>query len=336
MIIRFDMEYEVTILNVNDADAIVINYHDGTRWWTAVVDAGNVGDGAKVKKQIKHQESGMYVIDYAFCTHPDKDHKGGFFDLLQDSTVAIRAFFIRRPDLAVRNNSRELQYGTGVLEAAAKAVYNHPQNDRLNLIDFAARNGCLYEPVIGVDLKGMPLMMIGPRDSFFRDACYEMALNFAELEDEASFESYAEDELPSDNDAQSVMDEVKEESATNKSSLILLFHPNGRNFLLAGDACSASLHDAIDDYPNGIPGCVLKVPHHGSKHNLTTEVIDLIKPSSAAISCKGSKKHPNPAVVHFLSKYCNVYSTHKCGENGWLTYQSAPVNNPATPIRKKQ
>lgn len=330
------MEYEVTILNVNDADAIVINYYDGTRWWSAVVDAGNVGDGSKVKKQIKHQERGMYVIDYAFCTHPDKDHKGGFFDLLQDSTVAILALFIRRPDLAVQKNFKRLLYNTGVLEAAAKAVYNHPQNNRLNLIDLAARKGCLFEPVIGADLKGIPLMMIGPRESFFRDACYEMALDFAELEDEADFEKYAEDELPSDEDAQSVMDEVKEESATNKSSLILLFHPNDRNFLLAGDACSASLHDAIDDYPNDIPGCVLKVPHHGSKHNLTTEVIDLIKPSSAVISCKGSKKHPNPAVVHFLSKHCNVYSTHKCGINGWLTYQSTPVKNPATPIRKKQ
>lgn len=330
------MEYEVSILKVEDADAIVINYHDGSRWWTAVVDAGNVGDGAMVKKQIKHQKGGMYVIDYAFCTHPDKDHKGGFFELLQDSTVVIQAFFIRRPDLAIRNDFRRLQYGTGVLEAAAKAVYNHPQNDRLNLIDLAMRKGCLLEPVIGVDVQGMPLMMIGPRDSFFRNACYEMALNFGELEDEADFESYAEDELPSDEDAQSVMDEVKENSATNKSSLILLFHPNGRNFLLAGDACSASLHDAVVDYPNDIPGCIFKVPHHGSKHNLTTEVIGLIKPISAVISCKGSKKHPNPAVVHFLSKHCNVYSTHKCDENCCLTYQSTPVKNPATPIRKKQ
>ena len=38
------MEYYVHILSVGDADAIVINYQDdNTRWWTIVIDAGNVG-----------------------------------------------------------------------------------------------------------------------------------------------------------------------------------------------------------------------------------------------------------------------------------------------------
>lgn len=69
----------------------------------------------------------------------------------------------------------------------------------------------------------MPLMVIGPRSRFFQDACYQMAINFAELEDEADAENYAEDELPTEEEAQSVMDEVKEDSPTNMSSLILLF-----------------------------------------------------------------------------------------------------------------
>lgn len=327
------MQYEFTIIDVNDADALVINYHDGMRWWTALVDAGNVGDGSKVKPYIKHIGNGMYVIDYAFCTHPDKDHKGGFFDLLTDRSVNITNFYIRRPDSVVGKDIRRYGYPIGQLESFAKAVYNHPTEANRNLIDEANRYSNLMEPSLGTDVPGMPLMMIGPTDEFFQNACYEMALNFAELEDDAYFERYAEDELPSDEDAQSVMDEVKEESPSNKSSLILLFHPAGRNFLLAGDSCSASLKDAVQEYPRTLPGCTLKVPHHGSKHNLTTEVIKLLRPSSAVISAKGSKKHPNRAVVHFLSKYCNVYCTSK---SGTLTYQSAPVNHPATALRRKQ
>lgn len=34
------MQYEVTIMDVKDADAIVVNYHDGYRWWTAVLMLG--------------------------------------------------------------------------------------------------------------------------------------------------------------------------------------------------------------------------------------------------------------------------------------------------------
>lgn len=46
------MEYYVIFLDVGDADAIVINYQDeNTRWWSIVIDAGNVGDGEKVVLQ---------------------------------------------------------------------------------------------------------------------------------------------------------------------------------------------------------------------------------------------------------------------------------------------
>ena len=254
--------------------------------------------------------------------------------MLSDIEVIIQTFYIRRPDIRMRNDYRRLYYNTGVLEAAAKAVYNHPTDNSRNLIDEAMRYSNLVEPSLGTDVFGMPLKMIAPNELFFQDACYLMATSFAELLDEADEENYAEDELPSDEDARSVMDEKKEESATNKSSLILLFHPAGCNFLLSGDACSATLKDAVETYPQSIPGCAFKVPHHGSKHNLTTEVIDMIRPCSAVISCKGTKKHPNPAVVHFLSKYCDVFSTSKC--NGGLTYTNGQVKNPATALRKKQ
>lgn len=327
------MQYEVIIINVKDADAIVINYHDGRRWWTAVVDAGNVGDANKVKTYIKHKENNKCIIDYAFCTHPDKDHKGGFFDLLSDAHVEICNFYIRRPDILMRNDDRRLQYDSGELENAAKSVYNHPTDSSRNLIDEAIKYSYLVEPTLGLDVVGMPLMVIGPRPNFFKNACYQMAINFAELVDETGAENYAEDELPTEEEAKSVMDEVKEESATNKSSLILLFHPDDQNFLLAGDACSATLKDAVEDNPQIVPVSVLKVPHHGSKHNLTTEVIDMLRPSSAVISAKGSKKHPNRAVVHFLSKHCNVYSTSK---SRTLIYQNTPVTNPAEALRNKQ
>ena len=329
------MLYEVTIIDVKDADAIVINYHDGLRWWTSVVDAGNVGDGLKVKSYIKHREDGKCIIDYAFCTHPDKDHKGGFFDLLTDKQTQICNFIIRRPDIQIRNDSRRLQFKTGELEKAAKAVYNHPTDVARNLIDESIKYSNLREPNLGENVPGMPLMVIGPQTVFFQNACYEMALNFSEIKDEPDTVDYAVDILPTEEEAKSVMDETKEESATNKSSMILLFQPEiGCNFLLAGDACSASLKDAINLYPDSIPGCIFKVPHHGSKRNLTTEIIEMIRPSSAVISCRGSRKHPNPAVVHFLSRYCDVYSTSKC--DGSLTYKNTQIDNPAIPLRRKQ
>lgn len=95
------------------------------------------------------------------------------------------------------------------------------------------------------------------------------------------------------------------------------------------------LREQNDDFENVYPeiiGSTLKVPHHGSKHNLTTEVIKKLKPSQSVISCRGSKKHPNPAIVHYLSKYGKVFSTSK---SGTLTYYSTKAEHPATPLRDK-
>ncbi len=329
------MEYYVNILDVGDADAIVINYKDeNSQWWTIVVDAGNVGDGKLVKKYIKHTCNGNYIIDYAVCTHPDKDHKGGFFDLFADANVIISNFVFANPETILSTDWRRLQFQTGLLAQQGKETYNHPNDGRKNLIDIIRQNDThIYEWTYNTDLVGIPLKIVGPTAQFLKDSIYEMALHFAELSDETDAELYNEDETMTDDEAKSVMDTEKEESPTNKASLILLFHPANRKFLLAGDACAKSIHDVVDAYGDEIKGCTLKVPHHGSKHNLTTEVIDLLAPSSATVSCKGSKKHPNSGVVYWLSKYCNVYSTAK---SGTLTYQSVPVEHPATPLKKKQ
>lgn len=329
------MEYYVNILDVGDADAIVINYRNNSnRWWTIVVDAGNVGDGAMVKRYIKHVVNGMYYIDYAVCTHPDKDHKGGFFDLYEDRTVEIANFVFANPEVILYRDYRRLLYSPGHLVNQGKKTYNHPNDDTRNLIDIMRRKGTnIYQWSNGVDFVGVPLKIVGPSEQFLKDSIYEMTLDFAELEDEADGELYNEDEKLTDEEALSVMDTETEASPTNKASLILLFHPENRSFLLAGDACAMSIHEAIDAYGDEVIGCTLKVPHHGSKHNLTTEVIDLLSPQSATISCKGSKKHPNSGVVYWLSKYCNVYSTAK---SGTLTYQSVPVEHPAIPLKKKQ
>lgn len=62
-----------------------------------------------------------------------------------------------------------------------------------------------------------------------QDSIYEMALDFAEITDEADAELYNEDEILTDKEVKSVMDTEKETSATNKASLILLFHPGNQS-----------------------------------------------------------------------------------------------------------
>lgn len=328
------MWYEVHILDVGDADAIVIKYRETEQspLIKAVIDAGNVGDGQKVLNCIGKSSDGKYHIDYAFCTHPDKDHKGGFFDILKSPSVRLGFLALQDPwqylgvDLFTRITDWECA------KQRARAHFNHPKGEKSNLIDLAEQVKKLCRISQGFKCDNLPLRVIGPQEDYYSECALGMTSDFAELEDEADFEDYDENVIPDEKSARSVIDEDDDTSITNRSSLILLFEPpDGRKFLFPGDANCASLKAIVDECGEQIRGCTLKVPHHGSKHNLTTEIIDSLAPRSAVISAKGSKKHPSSAIVYWLSRYCNVYSTHKSRE---LVYGSN-VNGGAIPLKKK-
>ena len=84
--------YEVHYLSVSDADAIIIRYENSGDQYVVLIDAGNVSDSDKIKNYIwNHWKT--YTIDLAICTHPDSDHKGGFFGLLNDRDVIMVSIY---------------------------------------------------------------------------------------------------------------------------------------------------------------------------------------------------------------------------------------------------
>ena len=141
--------------------------------------------------------------------------------------------------------------------------------------------------------------------------------------------------------AKSVIDTTHDDpSPYNMSSLVVLYQPGlTERCLLAGDASRASLTQMLKDYPELKRGVAkFKVPHHGSRHNLTTEIIDALKPKKSYISAAGTKKHPNNSVVYWLSKYGNVYSTHACSSyiHSHVGMDGRSGDTALEPLKKKQ
>lgn len=327
-------EYKLHFLYVEDADCMVISYREDaySERKIAVIDAGNVGDADTIKSFLWNTYR-TRTIDLAVCTHPDKDHKGGFFGLLEDPQMKIVDFWYKDPWSVIDLN--DFTDGRTTIQSAiayCRRVFNHPTDDTKNLITLA-ENKCTGEvkSVTDGDVhQTIAIVVVGPSEDYYREVAIEMVSKFKEIEDEADFEDYDEQALPTDNDAKSVIDEDDDLSPTNKSSLMLLFNP-GRRFLLFGDATCASITDAMSKHD--LTRCTIKVPHHGSKHNLTTEIIENLQVVQSVISAKGSKKHPSSAIVHWLSKYGNVYCTRKIPN---LYYSSEPTTVGAEPLRKKQ
>lgn len=327
--------YEVHFMKAGDADSIILAYkRDVTSNLVLVlIDAGNVTNANQIKEIIKERWKRNWV-DIAVLTHPDTDHKGGFFGLLQDDKFEIKEFWTCLPWIS---HYEDLTPGAEpILMPSIKdsiKIYSHPTDESINLIKLLCDRGVKIRDVSQGDdgLPIIPLKVVGPTLEFSDRNASIMVSDFKEISDDETFEAYVEDAEMTDEDAVSVIDKEEDDtSATNMSSLILMFDP-GRKFLLTGDATRASLKAMIDENPSLFKNCVLKVPHHGSKHNLNTELINMLEPQQSAICARGSKKHPNNSVVYWLSKTGNVYLT----ERGYFWYTSEPHNNSATPLKYK-
>lgn len=327
--------YRVHFLNVKDADAIIIAYKSNAfaKWFLALIDAGNVTDSQKIKDFLNRTYS-CCTIDLAVCTHPDSDHKGGFFGLMEDDEVAIKEFWFKDPYAAINDDEfARMRKRENKIDVCRK-VYNHPTDNSKNLIDLAlSKCERVYNVRQGCKHNNIPITVLGPSEDYFKEAALGMVQDFSELNTTPNLRPYDENAEVTEDSARSVINDEKEESYTNMASIVVLFKPT-ENFkiLLTGDASCSCLYDIYNTFSGETTNCILKVPHHGSRRNMNTDLIDALNPSCAIISAAGNEKHPNNNLVYYLSKYCNVYSTHKSGE---LVFRSDKVGGSATPLRKK-
>lgn len=329
-------KYTVHFLTVDDADAIFLTYqaNAGAHRYVILVDAGNVSNYSTIKSYLTENIK-TNTIDLAVCTHPDKDHKGGFFNLIQDEEIMIKKFWIKNPMDVISAVDFARMRQKESREEACLRVFNHPADNSLNLIRLAQERHVLQANVKqGIQFGDVPLWVIGPSDKLYREAAIGMVSNFAELVDAPNLQKYNELEEIDEKSAVNTINEKKEESYTNMSSLVLFFKPTEKfSIILAGDASCASLLEIEEKYGETINGSILKVPHHGSKRNMNTDLIDALRPRASIISAAGNEKHPNSNLVYYLSKYGNVYSTHK-SRNLYYTNEEK-ITHPATPLKNK-
>jgi beta-lactamase superfamily II metal-dependent hydrolase len=334
------MKYEYEVLKLGDADAIFIRHYVNNTPYVILIDAGNVEDWTTIKSHLR-QHYGTYTINLAICTHPDNDHMGGFFGLLNDSDVRISEFWLIDPAHYLDETDIK-RYSTkdGATKAIRK-IFDNQCNTSQNLINMVlSKHITTYTVIRGYKHDILPIEVVAPTADYYREVAKEMAKDCnVHSYVPADTSSYDEAEVQSIDRAKSSIDQCDDDcSPYNKSSIVLLYEPgDGQKILFTGDACCASLLKMTEDYPRIRDIDFLKVPHHGSKHNLSSAIIDTLRPKTSFISAKGSRTHPSVAIVNYLSRYGNVFSTHK--HNSFIRKTNGierQNTSPSIPLKAKQ
>ena len=76
----------------------------------------------------------------------------------------------------------------------------------------------------------------------------------------------------------------------NNSSVILRTKQNGKTYLFTADAGAPALDGVKRSH--ALAGCWwMQIPHHGSRRNITADLIEHFSPTVAYVSADGSEKH---------------------------------------------
>ncbi len=337
--------FEIDFLNVESSksgDAIPLRYRIDGQTRIHVTDGGFQETGDKLIEHINKYYNSPSYIDAVIVSHPDGDHAGGLRTLFDE--YQIGELWMLRPwlyaDELINRFSRFTS--TDNLEKRLKELYPN----LVALEDLAEQEDVpIREPFQGSQIGAFTVM--APTKDSYLDCVVE-----SEKTPEAAKEALAQttrdtfgrivekaitfirsawgEEIFSEEDT----------SPENNMSIIQYAVLCDQSILLTADAGRVALTEAVDYAPYAglsLPGVDrIQVPHHGSRRNVSTEILDRLlghllpsKPEkgkekfTAIISAaKKDEVHPRKAVKRaFIHRGAKVVSTE--GKNIY-TYNNAP------------
>lgn len=330
------MRFEIDMLSVGNADATIIHYfNDDGKEFVVLIDAGKTGEhGKKIEEHIKKHTT-KKCIDVAVNTHPDDDHIGGFFYLL-NTGIEIGEFWIHDPSVHKIREDTDKRIDTthierllenqrkrnlGNFEKSLSYVYEslHDSNSILTLID--RRKITRLEPFDERTHPEIPIRVLGPSPAYYekkldryRDIqlLYEEEKHLLLEKGQQAGPLSLREKLLSDRE---YLDLRNDRSNENNSSVIVCFYPDDDLYLFTADAGPEALNEVKSRYDLS-DICFMQMPHHGSRYNITSDLLDYFNPGIAYISCRQTKHYPCTQLVNILKENgCEVFAT---GINGSL------------------
>ncbi len=317
--------FEIDFLDVEAAksgDAITIRYCKNGVQSIHVVDGGfkgpegGEGTGDKVIQHIeKYYETNK--INRVVVTHPDGDHAGGLRKVLENCEVdelwmlkpwdytdeLIERFARLRSEKRLADRLKECYPNIAALEEIANRrgipIKTPFQGAKIGEFTVLAPTKDRYLDLIEQSEKTPEVKYAQVSLARFCEA-FEFVKKFVSA-------TWGDENLPN-----------KPTSAENNMSIVQYAELNAQKIMLTGDAGREALEEAknylVDNLYVSLPGInYFQVPHHGSRRNISSELLDEIcgeklpvdqkgvhKFTAVISSAKEDKDHPRKAVLRAL------------------------------------
>lgn len=336
------MAFEIDYLPVGNGecsgDAITLRFGNlaglPSEQTVVVIDGGFQESGEAVIEHIK-KYYGTDTVDLVVATHFDRDHISGLYPVLENLNVGY--LLMHRPWEHAENikslfvNKRIT--GSGLAESFEKSLQQGSDLEQL-----ALKKGVkIVEPFQGIGGYNGQVLVLGPSVEYYESLlplfaeAPEPIKALEELIGSAkAFLEKAAEWLEDNLNIDLLDDDAERTTPENNTSAIVLFQIDGQKLLFTGDAGKTALHHAADyAETQGISLTGLRfldVPHHGSKNNLSSNVLKRICGSTAFVSAsQDDPDHPAKKVTNALKKHGATVFVNRA-----ITLQH-PFNAPSRP-----
>lgn len=300
---------EIDMLNLGNADSILV-----TRWIGGVphrilIDGGRTDDAGKVLAFLRKRD--VKFLDQIVCSHPHEDHIGGLVGVVQSHAVDFGEAWVHLPWNHIQLPALEKALSRSATSAkqVVKIITESLQTTQTLANAIFARGKPIFEPFQGARVGF--LFVCGPSVTFYENLLNDFT-DFAKLA--AMEEAFNADALQ--NTREILLEETEDglgqaptEPENNSSTILWMKHAEDA-LLFTADAGVEALNSVRRAFSMRSL-CWMQIPHHGSRRNISNDLIDYFRPKTAYVSADGTVKHPRRAVVNaFSSAGANVFSTH--------------------------
>lgn len=322
--------FEIDLLPVTcgdkSGDCIAFRYGDlnkgGDDQTVVVVDGGYVKNASEMKAHLKKYYNcvtpeGKIRIDLMIASHSDGDHVGGLAALAEDDEIEIINFWGHIPQ---REMNAWWYADKRHTTSSVRTKLDEPFSLLSTIADKLGRDS-LLNPYQGWIINEAEFTILSPTPDFYKK-CIANSKK-AELEPDVKVEpmKYPASTNSDTEEEDYIKGKIQWDynegtSAINESSLVFLFEYDGVRILFCGDAGREAMENALDHAENegvDLTGLTLiKQPHHGSRKNVTPEIMSQISAKFCFISCTKNDEghHPSKRLVNMLNeKGFRVFTT---------------------------
>ncbi len=307
------------MLPVAHGDALWIEYGSADAVHRVLIDGGPAHTYEALRWQVAALPPEARHFELLVVTHVDADHIEGIIKLLQDEELGCTFRNIWFNDWkqiehlpGLKPLPRKLgpvqgEFLGGLIEQIGSQAWNAPWDGKAV---YVPDNGDLPSHTLDGGLK---LTILSPGlselealrkewDKVIRDAGFTPGDKSQALE-QLRRRKYLGPPKATLGEAPAF---GLDSSIANGSSIALLAEYDGHRVLLAGDAYAQRLRESLVRWSGSTqPGSVkldaFKLPHHGSKANLTSELLELLKCKNYLVSTSGAVfDHPDDDAINLV------------------------------------